>query len=739
MHCLAVRSLALFVGLLSLLLAAGCDARRGDELVLWHAYRGSEAEALRQVIEAFEREHPGEKVQLLSVPNEAYSNKITAAVPRGNGPDAFIYAHELIGDWSRSDILLSNDEILSPADESPFSASALDALRFDGRTFGLPLSTKTLALYIRTDRLAELGATPPADTEEMIRLARQFTRRPEGRFGLAYEASDFYFHSAWLFGFGGAIFDANGTPRLFRPENVASYEFASRLVNQERIVPAEPSGALVLDLFQSGRALFAISGPWLAADLAPGTPYVVTPLPTVTATGRPARPFMTVEAVLATRQVEGPRRPRVAELMRFLAGPESSRIRARVGHQTVVNPAAFDDPDIANNAFLRTFAEAARVAEPMPNRPEMRTVWEPGNASLRQVLRGTRSAGDALRDADGRLERVLGPAPTAASPAPYLAAAVLALLGAVFWALRVYRRDQLGARARETWFAYLYVLPSAAALLLLVFVPFAVGSALSLYAHRYGEFTFVGLANFVRILSSADYAITDPYSFYFTLIVTVLWTVVNVALHVGIGLALALALRDPWVKLKGFYRVLLIIPWAIPNYITALIWKGMFHVEFGAINKVLALAGVQPVDWFSQFSTAFAANVTTNTWLGFPFMMVVSLGALQSIPRDLDEAAEVDGASRWQRFRHVTLPLLRPALVPSIILGAVWTFNMFNVIYLVSGGEPDGSTEILISEAYRWAFSRQYQYGYAAAYGVLIFLLLLAYTQLTRTKQQATP
>ena len=195
-------------------------------------------------------------------------------------------------------------------------------------------------------------------------------------------------------------------------------------------------------------------------------------------------------------------------------------------------------------------------------------------------------------------------------------------------------------------------------------------------------------------------------------------------------------LHEPWVRLRGVFRALLILPWAVPSYITALIWKGMFHRQFGAINGLLALVGVEPVSWFAHWSTAFAANVTTNTWLGFPFMMVVSLGALQSIPRDLDEAAEVDGASRWQRFRHVTLPLLRPALVPAIILGSVWTFNMFNVIYLVSGGAPGGSTEILISEAYRWAFSRQYQYGYAAAYGVLIFLLLLVYTEHTRNRSE---
>jgi arabinogalactan oligomer/maltooligosaccharide transport system permease protein len=123
--------------------------------------------------------------------------------------------------------------------------------------------------------------------------------------------------------------------------------------------------------------------------------------------------------------------------------------------------------------------------------------------------------------------------------------------------------------------------------------------------------------------------------------------------------------------------------------------------------------------------------VTTNTWLGFPFMMVTALGALQAIPGELEDAASVDGANGWERFRHVILPLLKPALLPAVILGSVWTFNMFNIIYLVSGGEPDGGTEILISEAYKWAFQRQERYGYAAAYATLIFIVLLVYSKTT--------
>jgi arabinogalactan oligomer/maltooligosaccharide transport system permease protein len=205
----------------------------------------------------------------------------------------------------------------------------------------------------------------------------------------------------------------------------------------------------------------------------------------------------------------------------------------------------------------------------------------------------------------------------------------------------------------------------------------------------------------------------------------VLWTVANVILHVTIGVALALVLSRKWLAFRGVFRMLLILPWAIPNYITALIWKGMFQGEYGAVNSLLHAFGLSDVSWFSSWSTAFSANVITNTWLGFPFMMVVALGALETIPRELYEAASVDGASAWQRFRHITLPHLRPALGPAIALGSIWTFNMFNVIFLVSGGKPGDSTNILVTDAYRWAFERGDRYGMAAAYGTIIFLILL--------------
>ncbi len=296
------------------------------------------------------------------------------------------------------------------------------------------------------------------------------------------------------------------------------------------------------------------------------------------------------------------------------------------------------------------------------------------------------------------------------------------------------------ADVRASLPAYRWVAHAFVVVGVLVVLPLLAGAATSLFAGTRDDPRYVGFANYVAILGARGGDLLGHGSFWVTLLVTVLWTALNVTMHVAIGLVLGVLLSRPWMRLRGVYRALLVLPWAVPSYVTALAWKGMFHRQFGAVNALLALFGAKPISWFSKFATSLTANVTTNVWLGFPFMMVVTLGALTSIPKEVLEAAEVDGATRAQKFFRVTLPLLRPALLPAVVLGAIWTFNMFNVVFLVSGGEPDGSTDILVSDAYRWAFTRDAQYGYAAAYAVLIFGLLWLMTRASArlTKERAT-
>jgi arabinogalactan oligomer/maltooligosaccharide transport system permease protein len=284
------------------------------------------------------------------------------------------------------------------------------------------------------------------------------------------------------------------------------------------------------------------------------------------------------------------------------------------------------------------------------------------------------------------------------------------------------------------------VLPAMLGMLVLVFFPFFYGIALSFTDSNIYNTNqpltdiWIGFRNYASILGDAQIArraadgslVFNYLNFYWTFLFTIVWTVTNVAIGVTVGLVLALVLDTKGLAFRPIYRVLLILPWAMPNYITALIWRGMFHRQFGVVNHALALAGIEPISWFDTPLTSYLTALATNGWLSFPFMMVVSLGALQSIPADLYEAARVDGASRWQRFRAITLPSLKPALVPAVILSVVWTFNMFNIIYLVTAGEPGGATEILVTQAYKFAFER-YRYGYAAAYSTIIFGILVVY------------
>lgn len=698
----------LMLGLITAVLA------KTPTLTVWHSYRGDEQKSLERLIRSYDAQNESIEIEILAVPYDSYLSKLEAAAPRGNGPDLFIAAHERIGAWAASGLI----QPLSYTPEG-FHPSTVDALRYDGNLYGVPLAYKCLALIVNTDILSEA----PSTTDEIFVLSEDL--KTKGITPLAYQATEPYYHAAWLHGFNGTLFDDSGKPDLNNPENINSLEFVLRL-QAESIIPEEPTSALISQLFNDGKAAMVINGPWFLGEINEDIPYAVFPLPKVSDSGLKAKPFLTVDGALISAYAKEPKEAEALAL--HLSSTDSAIQRAIEGHQSVATLSAYDDPRINEDPILGAFRIQLDQTVPMPNRPEMAATWEPMARAIRRISRGALSPQAALDQAQTEFEIFTRPPPPKADPRPYIFFAVLGLISLLVWLGIQIKQNLTGIKSY--WSAYLYVAPAAIAMTALTAIPFLVGAAVSLFAHRDGHFTFVGMANFMDILLAKDWPITSSLSFYYTLCVTVLWTLSNVFLHVTIGVGLAMLLREPWLKLRGVYRVLLILPWAVPNYITALIWKGMFHRQFGAVNALLESMGIEGISWFSQFSTAFAANVVTNTWLGFPFMMVVTLGALQSIPRDLEQAASVDGATGWQRFWYITLPLLKPALLPAVVLGSVWTFNMFNIIYLVSGGEPDSSTDILISDAYRWAFTRGQRYGYASAYAVLIFGFLILYGKL---------
>ena len=715
--------LALLVALVALL--PGCDEARGT-LLVWHSYRGDSESALIALAHDYESAH-GVRVELLGVPFEAFSAKLEAAVPRGHGPDVFIDAHERLGSYLKNAIVAPAQGAFPDVDLPRFDAATVAAVTLDGARYAVPLEAKCIALFVNDD----LAPQSPEHLEDLLELPL-----PAGAYPLAYEAQSAYFHAPFLSSFGGSMLGASDSFGFVGDLAARSLAFTVDL-SKRHLVPDEPTDALVSQLFSQGRAAAVISGPWLAAELKGPARWHVVPLPKLRATGQRMGPLLTVDGAFLTPN--GAKKQDAQAFARFLGTTGAAVVRARVGHQIVADRAAWSNPEVAKNATLSAFHDAAALAVPMPTSPRMRAVWVPAEQAIRKAMRGDATPEAALLEARARFDDALRPAPPAPSPAPLVGGVGVLLLMVATLLVRRARSPEFQRDLRASWPAYKYVAHAALTVLVLVVLPLMAGALTSLFAGTQGAPRYVGLANYMQILTARGGPLLGHGSFYLTLLVTVLWTVANVTLHLALGLVLGVVLSRPLLKLKALYRVLLILPWAVPSYVTALAWKGMFHRQFGAINAILTALGCEPVSWFSNFSTALTANVATNVWLGFPFMMVVVMGALTGISKEVLEAADVDGASRWQRFRLVTLPLVRPALLPSVVLGSVWTFNMFNVVFLVSGGEPDGGTDILVSEAYRWAFTRDAQYGYAAAYAVLIFLLLAGGTRiLSRFTESAT-
>ena len=275
------------------------------------------------------------------------------------------------------------------------------------------------------------------------------------------------------------------------------------------------------------------------------------------------------------------------------------------------------------------------------------------------------------------------------------------------------------------WFPYQLLLPAIVVMLAVVLFPLLYNFYLAfrnMSLYHFTDHRFVGFEQFRTLL-------TEP-ALYVLLGKSVAWTVVNVLFHVAVGLFLAVVLAGP-VRGRAFYRTLLILPWAMPQYISALTWRGMFNYEYGAVNLILTrLLHLPAVPWLTDPFWAFVAPIIVNIWLGFPFMMVVALGALSAIPHELYEAADLDGANVWHKFRNITWPQILPVLTPAVLLGTIWTLNNMVVIWLVSrGGQPADQTHIMVTYIYKVAFT-YYRYSYAAAFSVIVFLILLGFVLL---------
>ncbi len=370
-------------------------AQAPTELVVWHAYRGEEKAAFEKVVAQYNQTNPKLKVTTLAVPYDAFADKITAAVPRGRGPDVFIFAQDRLGGWIEAGNTIEPlDFFLDDAVKARFLPTTLDAMTYKGQVYGLPFNFKVITMIYNK----KLVQQPPRTSAELVTTAQKLTNAAAGQYGLAYTYADFYFHASLLNAFGGQVFDAQRRPTVNLPANVKSLELLMKWFDQDKILPAEPSAALITQMFNTGKAAMVFNGPWFLGEISKDVDYGLALLPTVDeAGGKPMRPWITVEGLYIASASKS--KDAAFEFVKFLTDTPAATIMALEGRQTPANTKVYNDPKVAADPILKAFRAQVENAVPMPNFAEMAMFWSPVTTAMNSLTRKAATPAAAMEQA----------------------------------------------------------------------------------------------------------------------------------------------------------------------------------------------------------------------------------------------------------------------------------------------------------------------------------------------------
>ncbi|MDP2303019.1 MAG: extracellular solute-binding protein [Ignavibacteria bacterium] len=714
---------------------SSCSPQKDEnELVIWHTMRPEETKVLQSQLVRFMKLNPGIKVhQLFKETEEMRSGFIVAAIG-GQGPDLVYGPSDQIGPFEEMKIIKPLEEIFDEEFLSNFNEKGL--IYRNGHLWQI---ADKLGNHLTLVYNKDLVPIPPKTDIELIEIGKKLSidKNGDGRidqYGLVWNYTEPYFFIPFLTGYGGWIFDSLAVPTLNSEAMVKGLKFIQSLRDKHKIIPNEADYNVADVLFKEGRAGMIINGDWSWASYGnAGINYGIAPLPIITETGLHCSPMISPKGFSININLDSSKTEKAKLLIEYLMKPENQLEASKAAKTFPTRKELYDDPFIQDDPILTNSRLQIELGTPLPIVTEMRAIWDAMRPSYQAVLGGSitpeKAAAQMQKSAIKKIEELRE---DFQDPVSGLIIQIMFLLAAAI-TLFLMRKSIVAffVNIKKDGFAYLLAMPAVLVMVAVIFYPFFYNIVLSfsnMNLSHINDWTIVGFYQYVKVFQEPQ--------FYEIFLKTILWTSANIFFHVTIGVFLALLLNK---NLPGtpLFRTLLILPWAVPQYIVALTWRGMFNYEYGSINLILVkFLSMSPVEWLKSPFEAFVAVIITNVWLGFPFMMIIALGALQSIPAELYEAADIDGAKWYHKLKNITIPLIKPVMIPAITLGVIWTFNNLNVVWLVSNaGEPSDSTHILVSYVYKAAFN-MYRYGYAAAFSVILFLILLAFglTFLRKTK-----
>ena len=732
----------------------------------------TEVKAVEEICRAFEATHPGIRISTEPLPWGDYWLKMKTRASSNAGPPDVLRMTSLFGaEWSYNGLLLDLAPYVARdnVDLGAFFSANVDACSWQGRLHSMPTDAAVRVLMYNKDLFDRAGlpypsAKTPMTWAEFRDVARRLTVAKDGavvQYGLSLGYMEY---QAFVAQAGAGVVDNVSNPRRMTvntPDGTRALDFYAGLIVRDKVSPATrqqqnlgfgaPDWAL-----QSGNVAMQHGGTWSLPDLATkpvgGRPlrFGLAPVP------RDAKRSQVAFTNSCGIWVKSRHKEEAWQFLKFLASAEGQRL---VGERGVGIPVL---RDVArSDAFLKephgvenmdVFLDELECAETNVCAPtsEWRNAME--KIVFDQLCLGTIDAREAARRMESEGNRILAMervTPTAATGivVPALLFAALAL-AAAWLIVRARRRHYSlspfsggegkgegsglvpagtpphpgplplkGERGQksENLAGYLFIAPWLVGLVLFALGPvlLALGASLTDW-NIFHEPRYVGAANYAKVLAQ------DP-EFWTSLKVTLVYALTSIPIQLAGGLLCAMLLNLRGVRFAGFFRTVLYLPYLFTGVAIALVWRSMY-ADTGVVNHMLKWCGIVGPDWLLREGWALPAMVLMNfTWLGGN--MIIFLAALQGVPQSLYDAAQVDGAGPVRRFWHVTLPMTSPAMLFNLVMGTIWSFQVFAVPRIMTDGGPNDSTLFYVLNLYRRAFQYN-EMGYACALAFLLFIII---------------
>jgi len=718
-----------------------------EDIVL-HVANWAGAEELkleRRIVAKFMERHPGIVVEMETIPS-SYKEKIFTSITAGTPPDVFLLDSVIIPAFVNQDILVDLMPYVQKygVDLSIYFPNVLRLAMRDSMLYALPKDFTPMVMYYNKKLFDEAGyAYPPRNWswQDYLLLAQKLTRDFDNdgvidQFGTSFSNQP-YSWIPWVWMNGGDILSPDGTQALGYFNSPETEEALKFLIDLRNVHKVSPFGEYLTSLggtgglFYTGRIAMMESGHWwmptLRKYLDSGKLSVgVAPLPTPK-----GKKHITVMYESGWCVPKGsPHRELAVQLAIFLAGEQAARIRSESriaipAVRKVAKEQAEQDPYGLEEVF---YEEIQYAREPWGTLVEPYSRIESiAKEAVDEVMIGNKPMHSTFTEAAKRMDIEL---------AQYRGVEISAketrgrtkvlnflylIVGIVVVGLLLNVLSTHGEKRRQLLEGYLFLAPSMVHLVVFVFVPLFFSFYLSF--HQWNvlipQKPFIGLKNFQTLLQDAF--------FWKAMKNTALYT-----LQVPVGMSISLfvaILMNQQIRGVNFLRTLYFLPSVCSFVAIALVWQWLYQPQYGLANFVLKLLGLGPCPWLSSPKTALLSIMIMTIWMGIGYQMVIFLAGLQGIPNFLYEAAIIDGAGPWQRFKSITLPLLKPTTFFVLVTSMIGSFQVFTSVYVMTAGGPNRATDVVVYHIYQnaWEYLRM---GYASAMSWVLFLIILVVTYL---------